>query len=418
MKTIAIANQKGGCAKTTTTINLAGALASLRRRILVVDLDPQSHASFGLGVTTQAVDKSIYNVLTDNSEKRRNIDTCIINIAQNIDIVPSNILLSTLEQELKDKDDAVSKLYQALNAHKLEYDYVIIDCPPSLGFLTFNALRAADHIIVPIDMSAFSLMGVSKLLGMLELIKLKIHHAPRVNAVATLFDKRTKYSQDMLEDIKTFFRDQMLTTVIRISVSLKKAAAKGVTVMQYDDKSNGALDHMALAQEILKADGSDEFEKVMEEISKTPSVEETVCIRREMVVIEQPKSDSVILKEETAVEIPQESKSTDFVISETHTGETVPSAATQPPDPDPERLFSFNAPAAKEIYVVGDFNHWKINDESRLSRLDSGKWEKRLSLPPGKYKYKFVVDGEWTLDSDNSQTEQNPFGTFDSVLTI
>lgn len=416
MKTIAIANQKGGCAKTTTAINLAGALASLHKRILVVDLDPQSHASFGLGVTTQAVDKSIYNVLTDNSEKRRNIDSCIVNISENIDIVPSNILLSTLEQELKDKDDAVSKLYQALTAHKLEYDYVLIDCPPSLGFLTFNALRAAGHIIVPIDMSAFSLMGVSKLLGMLELIKLKIHHAPRVNAVATLFDKRTKYSQDMLEDIKTFFRDQMLTTVIRVSVSLKKAAAKGVTVIQYDNKSNGALDHMALAEEILRLDGSAEFEKAMEEAVQSPPIEETVVIRREMVVIEQPKNESPAANENTATEPPVEIKDTGFVITETHVPETSSSIIEQPVPP--ERLFTLEAPQAKEIYIVGDFNHWKINDDSRLARLENGKWEKRIALSPGRYKYKFVVDGEWTTDASNTEKEQNPFGTFDSVLSI
>ena len=386
MKTMAIANQKGGCGKTTTAINLAGAFANLGRRVLVIDMDPQSHASFGLGVTTQAIDKSIYNVLTDNSEKRRTIDDCIIKISQNLDIVSSNILLSTLEQELKDKEDAVSKLHQALSARALDYDYVIIDCPPSLGFLTFNALRAAELILVPIDMSVFSLMGVSKLLGMLELIKIKINHAPRVKALATIFDKRTKYSTTMLNDIKTFFKDQLLETVIRISVSLKKAASSGVPVIQFDSSANGALDHQALAQELLILDGAAEFEIAMTEVRKGDSSESPA---------------------------PGSTERQTFVLRE------VSEVAAKGDEPHNKPIrFSIEAPQAKDIYVVGDFNHWKINNESKLSRFNDGRWEKDLDLTPGRYRYKFVVDGEWMLDTHNPEKEPNAFGTFDSIMNF
>lgn len=364
MKIIAVANQKGGCGKTTTAINLAAALASAGKKVLLIDLDPQSHASFGLGANLQAVDRSIYNVLTDNEEKRRKLSDCISNICQNLDIISSNILLSTLEQELKDKDDAVSKLRDAISYEKLDYNYTIIDCPPSLGFLTFNALRAAEMVLVPIDMSAFSLMGVGKLLGMLELIKVKIGHSPAVNAVATLFDKRTKYSQTMLDEIKSFFRDQLLHTVIRSSVALKKAAAKGVSVIQFEKESNGALDHIALADELLKNEGAEEFEKALSEL---------------------------------------------------------PAALPAPAAPEPvnrEVDFTLSAPNAREIYLVGDFNHWKINEESRLARLEDGKWAKKMPLEPGRYRYKFVVDGEWTIDLENKDREQNAFGTFDSIIKL
>lgn len=364
MKIIAVTNQKGGCGKTTTAINLAAALAFTGKKILLIDLDPQSHASFGLGANLQSVDKSIYNILTDNPEKRKKLSDCIANVCQNLDIISSNILLSTLEQELKDKDDAVSKLREAISSEKLNYSYIIVDCPPSLGFLTFNALRAAEMVLVPIDMSAFSLMGVGKLLGMLELIKVKIGHSPAVNAVATLFDKRTKYSQTMLDEIRSFFRDQMLNTVIRQSVALKKAAAKGVSVIQLDKESNGAIDHIALAEELLKNEGAKEFDKALSELP---------------VALPAPVKQEPVNKE------------IDFTVS---------------------------APSAREIYLVGDFNHWKINEESRLARLEDGKWVKKMGLEPGRYRYKFVVDGEWRIDQDNKEREQNAFGTFDSVIKL
>ena len=383
MNRIAIANQKGGCAKTTTTINLAGAIASLGKKVLVIDLDPQAHATFGLGIRNQPTDKSIYNVLTDNDEKRRPLTECIVNAAQNIDIVPSNILLSTLEQELKDIEGAVSKLHEAIYSTQLNYDYIIIDCPPSLGFLTFNALRAAELVVVPVDMSAFSLMGVGKLLGMIELIKINIGHSPAVKALPTLFDRRLTYSQTMLDEIKSFFKEQTLETVIRLNVTLRRAAAKGVTVMQFDKKSNGAIDHTTLAQEIIRMGGAEEFKKALAECASkqaaSPACTEEVSLpQAQRIPAIQPVTDPI----------------------------------------DSQTAFQISAPQAKDVYIVGDFNHWKINDASRLSRGEDGRWEKRYTLTPGKYRYKFVVDGEWVLDSLNQEKEQNPYGTYDSVKKL
>ena len=396
MKKIAIANQKGGCGKTTTAINLTGALAALGKRTLLIDLDPQAHASFGLGVSNQNMDRSLYNVLTDNAEKTRPISDCIVKVAENIDVAPSNILLSTLEQELKDKEDAVSKLHQVLSTNQLDYHYIIIDCPPSLGFLTFNALRAADQILVPIDMSAFSLMGVGKLLGMLELIKIKIHHAPQVNALATLFDRRTKYSQTMYDEISIFFKNQMLTTIVRMNVDLKKAAAKGVSIMQFNKESIGATDYMSLGRELLRADGALEFEQALgQTVAAAPSVQ---------ALSQTPEAASQTLSQ-TATGVPSAQ------VASSQTPATALSAQK-------EMLFNIAAPTAREIYLVGDFNHWKINDSSRLSRIDDGRWEKKIGLTPGRYKYKFVVDGEWMLDTENNNREQNSFGTFDSIINL
>lgn len=376
MKIVAIANQKGGCGKTTTAINLSSAIARLGKKVLLIDLDPQAHATFGLGLANSPTDKSIYNVLTDNHEKRRDIADCVINASENLDMIPSNILLSTLEQELKDTEGAVSKLFESIYTSKMNYEYTVIDCPPSLGFLTFNALRAASIVIVPVDMGAFSLMGVGKLLGMIELIKVKINHSPQVRALATLYDRRLKYSETMLNDIKAFFKDQLLETIIRMNVTLRKSVAQGMSVLQLDIKSNGARDHMALAQEVIRMEGAEEFKQALAEVAF--------------------KQEEVALP--TAPRIP----------------------AIEPASEPADRgiIFSINAPQAKEVHIVGDFNHWKINEASRLARLDDGSWQKKLALTPGKYRYKFVVDGEWLLDSKNSEKEQNPFGTYDSVKKL
>lgn len=387
MKTISIANQKGGCGKTTTAINLSSALAVLGKRILLIDLDPQSHASYGLGIMNQTVNKSVYNVLTDNPDKICPLSECILHVTQNLDIAPSNILLSTLEQELKDKEDAVSRLYDVIASSKLNYDYILVDCPPSLGFLTFNALRAADMILVPIDMSAFSLMGVAKLLGMLELIKVKIGHSPRVNSLATIFDKRTKYSETMLNEIKSLFKEQLLNTIIRMNVALKKAVSKGISVIHFDKESNGAQDYLALAKEILNIEAGEasqaaEQAKAIMALAQTPEPQ-----------IESSSEQSAPMNASAILENAVRSMVKDMV-------------------------FAINAPSAREIYVVGDFNQWKIDESARLTKSEDGRWEKKVNLSPGRYKYKFIVDGEWVADSQNPEREPNRFGTFDSIAKL
>jgi len=375
MKTVAIANQKGGCGKTTTSINLSAAIAASGRGVLLIDLDPQAHATFGLRAKNPATDKSVYYVLTDNPGKKRSLNSCIASVSPNFDIVPSNIQLSTLEQELKDREDAVSGLYRILSACPSTYEYIIIDCPPSLGFLTFNALRAVDQVIIPIDMSAFTLMGVGKLLGMIELIQMKIGHAPRVNALATLFDKRTKYSQSMLDEIRGFFGDQMLQTVIRLNVTLKRAASAGVSVIDFDKTSNGAKDYTTLFDELRELADAADTRKPIPSFVPVPEQRESILPTREGV------ENSLALDKR-------------------------------------EVTFTLEAPAAKDIYVVGDFNDWKINDENRFTQRENGSWEKRMGLPQGRYRYKFLVDGAWMLDSQNPELEPNAFGTFDSIMKI
>lgn len=377
MRTVAVANQKGGCGKTTTAINVSAALSAAGRKTLLIDLDPQAHASFGLGANKGSLARSAYNLLTTHPGKRQPLSACTLSLSSNFDIVPAHIQLSTLEQEFKDKEDAVSTLSGILSPLRGAYAYVILDCPPSLGFLTFNALRAADRVLIPIDMSAFTLMGVGKLLGMLELLKEKTGHAPRVNALATLYDKRTKHAQEMIEEIKSFFGARMLQTVIRPNVALKQAVSGGVSIIDFDKTSNGAQDYSALSNEILRVDHSPEAE---DGVAPWPSVSP---------------------REEANGTMPWPMEVEKAVAPGTR-----------------EVTFKIDAPSAKGVFLAGDFNGWEINAGGMLSVQDSGSWEKRVVLPPGRYRYKFWVDGEWMLDSQNPQQEQNVFGSLDSVLNI
>ncbi|NQU73682.1 MAG: AAA family ATPase [Candidatus Omnitrophica bacterium] len=358
-KVLAITNQKGGCGKTTTALNLSSCLASLKQRVLLVDLDPQGHASYGLGVNPKKINRSIYNTLTSLNDRRLPIENTILNIWGNLDLVPSHILLSTIEQELRDTEGAVSRLYEVLNLMSRPYDFIIIDCPPSLGFLTFNALRAAHMVIVPVETSKFSLVGIDKLMNMLELIALKLQHTPKIKGLVTAYDKRTKFSQKVLEEIKKYFKNNLLKTTIRINVTLKEAAYVGLPIDRFNKFSTGAQDYSDLSHEVLRESKKLHLEDFYKE------------------------AESMI------------SRAKQF-----------------------SRTFMFNSQTAKEVYLVGDFNNWSINESTRLTPKEKGIWERTVNLQPGRYRYKFVIDGQWMQDPQNDQIESNPFGGVDSILTV
>src|SRR3989338_1554355 len=336
MHVIAISNQKGGCGKTTSAINLAASLATLGKRTLLIDLDPQAHATFGLGVRGEEAAKvSMYNILTERPDKKKNfIENIFMPVHDLFDLAPSHLLLSTIEQELSDKDESVSKLHDALRALSFPYDFVVIDCPPSLGFLTFNALRAAQTVVVPLELGSFSLMGVGKLLSMIELLSVKLRHTPKVYALPTMVDLRTRFSKHMAEEIRRTFGDHVLNSVIRQTVVVRESQAKGVPLVKHDPKSKAAVDYLILAQEIL---------------NKT--------------ALQGPEASA-----------PREEKMLPFTPS------------------NQLRDFIFKAAGVRDVYLVGDFNNWSLNHDSLLWQKEEGLWQKRLFLKPGRYRYKFVIE--------------------------
>ena len=362
---MAIANQKGGCGKTTTAINLAASLSANNRRVLLIDLDPQSHATLGLNIKA---DVNIYNVLSKLTNKKVRLEEIIKNVSGTFDIAPSGIVLSTLEQELAGEISRESRLSEVLTRFSGNYDYILIDCPPNLGILTINAICASNEIIIPVEASRFSLEGLAQLVDIIGLIKDRLNHDVKHQILVTNFDSRLRHSFKILDFIRATFKARLFSTIIHVNVKLKEAQSDGSHILGYDKYCRGAKDYFSLSREIITQE-------------KTPHPEKIAPV--EFKKIEKRMQE--ILKNE----IPKLSDS----------------------------IFAISAPAAKEVHIVGDFNGWELGNESSMKN-ENGRWVKKLPLNPGKYHYRFVVDGEWVEDPANPKKIQNPFGQMNSLIEI
>jgi chromosome partitioning protein len=251
MRIIAVANQKGGCGKTTTAINLAYSLSIRGNKVLLVDCDPQAHATMGLKIKPSDLERSLYDVLTPKDGHNAGIESIIIPINENLHLAPSGIILSAVEQELAGVDGREDRLMHALQGIGDQYAYCIIDCPPSVGLLCFNALRASSEVIIPIDMSLFSLRGIAKLLELTMMLKNELGHSINARALITMYDRRTKYSQRVLEKVREEFGSNAFNTIIRYNIRLRETVDYGLPVGVFDKRSNGHFDYEQLAEEIV-----------------------------------------------------------------------------------------------------------------------------------------------------------------------
>jgi len=363
MRVIAIVNQKGGCGKTTTTVNLAGALAEEGHRVLVVDMDPQAHATLALGLEPDDLEANLYEVLIEPAGAGR-LDAVIVDVSESIDLAPSSIVLSALEQKLSSErhDARTERLAAALDGLPPLYDFVLIDCPPNVGLLTFNALRAASEVIIPLETSFFAIDGVQKLLETISLLADRIGHKLHVRVLPTLYDGRTRYARNTLGEIRELFKELCFDSVIRLNVKLREAAKQGVPISRFAPTAIGALDYASVAMELAAA---------------------------------PPEALRPVGAEKAE-------------------------AAAVPGAPR-EVVVRFKDASAGDVRIAGDFNGWVPDRGVRSLIASEGQtrvWTKVLTLEPGTYQYRYVVDGEWREDPANPQSAPGPTGQPNSILHV
>ena len=248
-KIIAIANQKGGVGKTTTSVNLAASLGVLEKKVLLIDADPQANATSGLGLDVDSIELGTYQLLEHTKTAE---ETIIKTSSPNVDLIPAHIDLVAIEIELVDKDDREYMLKNAIRGLKDKYDYILIDCAPSLGLLTLNALTAADSVMIPIQCEYFALEGLGKLLNTIKSVQ-KIHN-PELDIegmVLTMYDSRLRLSNQVVEEVKKHFSEMVFDTIIQRNVRLSEAPSYGESIIKYDASSKGAANYLNLANEVV-----------------------------------------------------------------------------------------------------------------------------------------------------------------------
>ena len=422
MRVIAIVNQKGGCGKTTVSINLASCLSEMGKRTLLVDMDPQSHCAVGLAVPEEQIEQSIYDVLISAGRNEPiNLAEILWEISDKLELAPASIDLAAFEQQMAGMLDRENCLANVLKQVRDKYEYVVIDCPPAVGLLTFNAIRAATDVVVPVETGYFSLHGLSKQLETLSILCKQCSQQINVMVLASMYDIRTKMAREILGELRKHFSDRMFKTAVNFNTKLKEATSLGQPVSEYDPACKGHRDFQDLVSELIGSDtGIDKFDLPAKEaklVESTASGTKAVKAEAISTLSDQLASIGTSADELLNTIESRKQKSQQPIVAKTtfdrkladfygirQTGGAV--------------SFVTLYPRAKTVQIAGDFNNWQPEQSIMKNPGNDGKWQLTLPLGPGKYRYRLVVDGHWQQDPYNEQLEVNPFGEFNSILEV
>jgi chromosome partitioning protein len=403
MRSIAIVNQKGGCGKTTVSINLASALAEVGQKTLLVDMDPQSHCAVGLAVPEEQIEQSIYDVLISKSRNEPiKLTEILWQINDRLELAPASIDLTAFEQQMAGITESECCLKNVLDEVKNEYDYAIVDCPPAVGLLTFNAIRATTDVIVPVETGYFALHGLSKQLETLNILCERCNRQVNVRVLASMYDIRTKMAREVLAELRKHFDDKMFRTIVNFNTKIKEAASFGQPISEYDPASRGQRDFRLLAEEVVDSEAKQQRCQTIS--SLTGRLESISATADELLLAAKP--------------IIQATKASEFEKSKPPDVDAKLSGYYGISQIDDTVVFVTLYPRAESVQVAGDFNNWQPEKTPMQKANTAGAWKAKLSLPAGKYQYRLVVDGQWQQDPYNELTELNPFGEFNSVIEV
>ncbi len=459
MRTVAIVNQKGGCGKTTVSINLAAALAGLNKKVLLVDMDPQSHCAVGLAVPEEQIEQSIYDVLISRSRNEpMRLTEILWQIGEHLELAPASIDLSAFEQQMQGINERECCLMNVLEDVKNDYDWAVVDCPPAVSLLTFNALRASTDVLVPVETGYFALHGLSKQLETLSILCKRCQQQVSVRVLASMYDIRTKMAREILAELRSHFADRMFKTVVNFNTRLKEAASFGQPISEYDPASKGQQDFRSLALELVGSEERPQAKSKRLVDSLADQLESIGASANELLKVTKPPipiesirtpepavSEEVSVPAEPEVELAEEEEEADDPV-ETPT-ETVATAGTATASVAAAGTATESVAAAKQldaklsdyygvsqiqdavvfvtlypragsVQIAGDFNNWQPANTPMQRVGDSGVWQTKMNLPRGLYRYRLVVDGQWQQDPYNERTELNPYGELNSVLEV
>jgi chromosome partitioning protein len=431
MRTIAIINQKGGCGKTTTSINLAACLARLGHKTLLVDIDPQGHCGVGLAVPEEQIERTLYDTMIEERDgKPAKIADIVWQIASDFDLAPSNIKLSAFEQVFAGRQGREDRLLKALEPSKGTYEWCIIDCPPSVGLLTFNALRACDEVIVPVETGYFSLHGLAKMMETLEVLRDRCNKEIMIRVLPTLYDTRTKLAREVLSELRAKFRDYLMESTVNFNTKLKEAASFGQPITEYDPGSRGYKDFVNLARELMGHKPVDIEPSPSEALSRPAELVQRARQLAQLTNFQFGRGTIVapVLpapQPAAAVATMEPMTSSDRIFSAPRV-QPSPVKTTQQKIEEfygvkqvgEEVVFAARFDNARKVLIAGDFNGWLPISTPMHTNGIPGSWRTTLPLPPGRYRYRFVVDGKWVTDPNNQYVEANQFGELNNVVEV